>query len=104
MQKTDLFLAAAAHVSYLLFGIGFLIVPLLIYIFSKNDFVVKHAAQAMKAQFLMVVICFVCIVIASATAPAFIYLYFLFVAIWIVCSIIAAVKALNGDSYTYPCL
>ena len=45
-------LALAAHIGYLFFGIGYIGIPLVIYLCfdGKDDFVAAHAKQALMAQ------------------------------------------------------
>lgn len=103
-QKT---LAIAAHISYIFFGVGTIIVPLIIYLYfdKKDNFVAEHAKQALIVQ----VICSVVwAIIAALTAIAIGVLLWPIGAVvsivWCVCSFIGAWKALNGESYHYPLL
>ena len=45
-------LALAAHISYLFFGVGYVLVPLVLYLMydKKDDFIAGHAKQALMAQ------------------------------------------------------
>ena len=45
-------LAIAAHISYLLFGVGYILVPLIIFLVRKDedDFTTEHAKQALCVQ------------------------------------------------------
>ena len=44
-------LALAAHISYLFFGVGYVLVPLVLYLMydKKDDFIAGHAKQALLA-------------------------------------------------------
>ena len=100
-------LALAAHISYLFFGVGYILVPLALYLFydNKDAFVAGHAKQALIVQaiygvisaivaglsFLIVGILFWPIIIALGI-------------IWFCCSIYACFKVINGQEYHYPLL
>ena len=45
-------LALAAHISYLFFGVGYILVPLALYLFydNKDAFIAGHAKQALMVQ------------------------------------------------------
>ncbi|MBP3723913.1 MAG: DUF4870 domain-containing protein [Selenomonadaceae bacterium] len=103
-QKT---LAIAAHISYLFFGVGYVLVPLFIYLYfdKKDDFVANHAKQALLAQAICGIVGAIIgilafIVVGLLLAPVGIVLG----VVWFVCSFIGAWKALNGESYHYPLL
>lgn len=103
-QKT---LAIAAHISYIFFGVGLIVVPLVIYLYfdKKDDFIAYHAKQALMAQ----AICSILgAIVGALTAIAVgILLWPLAIIIgivWLVCSCIGAWKALQGEYYHYPLL
>ncbi len=100
-------LAMIAHISYLFFGVGYVLVPLALYLFydKKDEFVAAHAKQALLAQVIIGVL-------GAVTAGlTFLLVGFLLwpvigVAglVWFACSIYACFKALNGEIYHYPLL
>ncbi len=97
-------LAIIAHLSYLLGGLGFIIAPLVIFLLKKgDDFVYQHARQALVAHLAILVasaavglLCFLLIGILLVPVLAILWLVLL------VTSIIAGVRALNGEYYQYP--
>ena len=102
-------MAVTAHVSYLLFGIGFLFVPAAIYLWysDKDEFIAQHALQALKIQgglVLGAVVLFVATFLTFGIFSIFFLLYFAIVAAWIPFSLWAAYKAIIGESYCYPFL
>lgn len=97
-------LAIIAHVSYFLGGLGFILAPLVIFLLKKDDhFVYNHAKQALVAHLTLLVLSMVvsltCIVlIGFLLIPVLVLLWL----ILIVTSIIAAIKAFQGEYYYYP--
>ena len=97
-------MAIAAHISYLIGGLGFVAVPLILYLLKKDDpFVYDHARQALVAHLALLaaggvagILSF--LLIGLLLWPVVIVLGFLLV----ITSIIAAFKALNGEYYRYP--
>ena len=97
-------LAILAHLAYFLGGIGFVIAPLVIFILKKDDpFVYDHAKQALVAHVMLLVaslvvtlLCF--LLIGFLLVPVLLILALIFV----ITSIIAAFKALDGRLYAYP--
>lgn len=93
-----------------------------IYLIKRGDseFIAEHAREAVNFNLSMLI--YACLAVAAAivlvgatvftlglglilTAPAGIVLLFAVAAIavlWLVCSIIATIKAWNGESYRYP--
>ena len=55
------FLAIAAHIGYLFFGCGYVLLPLVLYLLYKNsdEFVAGHAKQALTAQGMFGLVCVV---------------------------------------------
>lgn len=98
-------LAVIAHLAYLLGGMGLIIAPLVIMILKKetDPFVYHHAKQALVAHFTAVVLT---AVVGLLTALLIgILLIPLVALVWLgllVTSIIATIKALNGEYYQYP--
>ncbi|MCR6545218.1 DUF4870 domain-containing protein [Dehalobacterium formicoaceticum] len=97
-------LAIAAHLLYLLGGVGFVIAPLIILILKQDDpFVYEHAKQALVAQIMLLiagaVVSVLCIVlIGFLLIPVLLVLGIIFV----ITSLIAASRVLNGRLYAYP--
>ncbi|MCE5285679.1 MAG: DUF4870 domain-containing protein [Pelosinus sp.] len=97
-------LAIAAHVTYFLGGVGFIIAPLIIYLLKKDDpFVREHAKQALAAHlFLLIlstiigVLCYILIGFLLLPILAIVGLIFF------ITSILAAIKAADGQLYYYP--
>ena len=103
-QKT---LAIAAHISYIFFVVGLVLVPLALYLYfdKKDEFVAYHAKQALMAQ----AICIVFGAITSALTAVLVGVLLWPVAavlgiVWFVCSFWGAWKALHGEYYHYPLL
>lgn len=97
-------LAMMAHISYLFFGVGYVLVPLAIYLFfdGKDEFVASHAKQALKAQVIFgilgaVVFGLSLLVVGILLWPIIAVVGF----IWFCCSIYACFKAINGERYNY---
>lgn len=97
-------LAIAAHLTYFLGGLGFVIAPLVIFLVKRDDpFIADHAKQALVAHLVMLVAGIVTgllsmILIGLLLVPV---LVLLGIAL-LVTSIIASLKALNGEYYQYP--
>ena len=97
-------LAILAHLAYLLGGLGFIVAPLIIFLLKKDDpFVYEHAKQALIAHLAILVLSIITsllcmILIGFLLVPVIALLWLLLV----ITSIIAAVKAINGQYYEYP--
>ncbi|CVK18780.1 DUF4870 domain-containing protein [Sporomusa sphaeroides] len=97
-------LAILAHLAYLLGGLGFIVAPLIIFLLKKDDpFVYEHAKQALIAHLAILVLSIITsllcmIVIGVLLLPVIALLWLLL----LVTSVIAAVKAINGEYYEYP--
>nr|WP_092074904.1 DUF4870 domain-containing protein [Dendrosporobacter quercicolus]NSL49804.1 DUF4870 domain-containing protein [Dendrosporobacter quercicolus DSM 1736]SDN20227.1 hypothetical protein SAMN04488502_11448 [Dendrosporobacter quercicolus] len=97
-------LAIAAHLAYLLGGVGFVVAPLVIFFIKKDDpFIADHAKQALVAQLSLLVagavvgflsLLFIGLLLIPVLALLSTVIFFT--------SILAALKALNGDYYHYP--
>jgi len=97
------FLAIVAHLGYL-FGIGLIIIPLIIVLLKKNDsFVHEHAKQALIAQ-TMFVLCSTIVMFLVHILIGILLIPFLCIigAGFFITSLIAAYKAMKGYSYAYP--
>ncbi|MDT8902830.1 DUF4870 domain-containing protein [Anaeroselena agilis] len=97
-------LAIIAHLSYFFGGLGFIIAPLLIYLLKKEDpFVCEHARQALVAHLALLVAGLV-VSLLCAILIGFLLIPVLAVLalILVVTSLIAGLKALNGEYYKYP--
>ncbi len=97
-------LAILAHLAYLLGGLGFIIAPLVIFLLRKEDpFVYHHAKQALVAHLAIlaasVITSLLCIVLVGLLLVPVIGLLWLLL---LITSIIAAVKAADGQYYEYP--
>lgn len=96
--------AITAHIAYLLGGLGFIIAPLLILLLRKDDpFVNHHAKQALVAHLailiLSAIVSFLCtILIGVLLLPILVILWL----VLLVTSVIASIRALNGEEYYYP--
>lgn len=98
------FLAILAHLSYLLGGLGFIIAPLVIFLLKKDTvFVYQHAKQALTAHLVILVLSFATGLLCSLLVG--LLLLPLLAVIWlglVITSIIAAVRAADGQFYEYP--
>ena len=104
-------LPAQAHGGWLFAGAGYLLVPFLIWLCRRSDpFVAWHAKQAMLCQLLYAI---VMVVLAVAGAVIFgvqnesgVWLLVAVLIVlglgWFACAVVAIVKVLNGELYTYP--
>ena len=97
-------LAVIAHISYFVGGIGFIVAPLAIFLLKSEDaFVVYHAKQALVAH--LVILAFSVIVSLLCLVVVGVLMIPILAALWlvlIITSVIAAVKAMNGETYRYP--
>ena len=97
-------LAIIAHLSYLLGGLGFLIAPLVIFLLKKDDpFVADHARQALVAHLAILSVSVIVgllsmLLVGLLLVPVVAILWL----VLLVTSIIAGVKAVNGEQYKYP--
>ncbi|HMM22234.1 MAG TPA: DUF4870 domain-containing protein [Selenomonadales bacterium] len=97
-------LALIAHLSYFLGGLGFIIAPLVIFLLKKDDpFVYDHARQALVAHIALLAVSVVtgllCMVLIGVLlVPVLIFLF----VVLVVTSIIASLRALDGQLYRYP--
>lgn len=104
MTNEQKLLAIVAHLSYLLGGVGFVLVPLIIWLLHKtDDFVSDHAKQALVAHLVLLaasaatgILCFILVGFILLPLIAIIWL------IMLVASIMAAIRAFNGQYYNYP--
>ncbi len=100
-------LALAAHISYMFFGIGYIGIPLVIYLLNdgKNDFVAGHAKQALKVQAILGVLGAVTMVLTFLVVGVFFWPIIVILGLlWFFCSIYACFKVINGEEYHYPLL
>lgn len=97
-------LAIVAHLAYLLGGVGFIVAPLVIFLLKKEDtFVQYHAKQALVAH--LVILAFSLAVSLLCIILVGVLLVPILVILWlglVITSILAAIKALNGELYDYP--
>ncbi|MEL7564607.1 MAG: DUF4870 domain-containing protein [Dehalobacterium sp.] len=97
-------LAILAHLAYFIGGIGFIIAPLVIFLVKKDDpFVYDHAKQALVAHVMLliasVVVALSCILLIGVLL---IPVLFVLGIIFVITSLIAAFRALDGKLYAYP--
>lgn len=97
-------LAILAHLAYLLGGLGFIVAPLIIFLLKKDDpFVYEHAKQALIAHLAILVLSIttslLCMILVGFLLLPIIALLWLLL---FITSIIAAVKAIDGQLYEYP--
>ena len=97
-------LAILAHISYFLGGIGFVIAPLVIFLFRKDDsFVNEHAKQALVAHLSILVLSSIVGMLCMLLVGFL--LIPLVGSLWIilfVTSLLGTIKAFNGETYQYP--
>ena len=96
-------LAICAHIGYFL-GIGFILIPLAIMLFCKDDeFVEYHAKQALCMQVVFAIVSAGVTILCSVLIGV-VFLPFLGILglLWFVCSLLGAWHALNGELYAYP--
>jgi len=107
MNTKEKCFAILAHGSYLLCGIGFLILPIILYIFSGSmcKLAKHHIKQAIRAQFFVILLCMITMCLSiwfgEATIMCLLGLEFL---VWMISSIVAMVKVLGNEDYNYPLL
>ncbi|HWR39372.1 MAG TPA: DUF4870 domain-containing protein [Patescibacteria group bacterium] len=94
----------AAHLSYFLGGIGFVLAPLLIFFLKKEDpFVADHAKQALVAHVSILLAGSVVAMLSALLIGILLWPLFLLLLLGLlITSLIAAWKALDGDVYRYP--
>lgn len=97
-------LALIAHLSYLIGGLGFIIAPLVIFLWKKDDpFVYDHARQALVAHLALLMVSLItgllCAVLIGILLLPILGILFV---VLIITSIIASLKALDGQLYRYP--
>jgi uncharacterized Tic20 family protein len=108
ITSTDKTLAIVCHISLLIGGIGFLLLPFVIFLVKRGDspFVAFHAKEALNFHLSLLLYC-VCML------PFFFVLMCLIVFIWIpfaiamglfalICAIMASVRASEGAYFLYP--
>ena len=91
-------LAIAAHLTYFLGGLGFVIAPLLIFLIKRDDpFVADHAKQALVAHLTMLVVTIVTGILSMLLIGLLLIPVVAVLAIaLLITSIMASLKALNG--------
>lgn len=99
-------LAIVAHLAYFFGGLGFVIAPLAILIWKKDDpFVYHHAKQALVAQGVLL-IASLAVGLLSMLLIGLLLVPILALAgiALVLTSLFAAYSALNGELYRYPCI
>ncbi len=97
MKSNDRTLAIFTHVLGLFFGF---LAPLIILLFSKSDYVKKHAKKALNWQFSRLIYAAVSLILILILVG--ILFIFALALLNIVFCIIAAVKAGNDELWDYP--
>ena len=103
ISDVDKLLAITAHISYLFFGMGFVIIPLLIYSLSRSsEFVKNNAMYALQMQLMVLICSFVTLIltlliIGIVLWPVLLCLYL----VWLIGSAVACMKAFDGKEFNY---
>ncbi|MDF2500981.1 MAG: hypothetical protein K0Q77_1695 [Anaerosporomusa subterranea] len=97
-------LAIAAHLTYFLGGLGFVLAPLVIFLVKRDDpFVADHAKQALVAHLSMLVVGMVTGILSMLLVGLLLIPVVVLLGLaLLVTSILASLKALNGEYYRYP--
>ena len=97
-------LVLLVHLSYFIGGLGFVVVPLVVYLLTESDAFVRFNAKQALVSHLALVICGVLVGALCVVLIGFLLVPVLAVLaiIFFVCSIIAAVRGYNGQYYYYP--
>ncbi|WP_041914312.1 DUF4870 domain-containing protein [Selenomonas ruminantium] len=101
------FLAVAAHIGYLFFGCGYVLLPLVLYLLYKNsdEFVAGHAKQALTAQGMFGLVCVVgTVLILIRIGVILLPFVILLCLLWLCSSLYACFRVLRGEKYHYPLL
>ena len=98
-------MAAAAHCGYLLGGIGFIVLPLILWLINgRQSFAGHHARQAFWLQ-MLVLFGIVLFIILGAVCDSEVLAIAGCVVIslaWFILAVMALVKAIDGKFYSYP--
>ena len=100
-------LALAAHISYLFFGVGYVLVPLAIFLFydGKDYFIARHAKQALMAQAIIGILGSIVSLLTFVLIGVVLWPFVIILgALWTLCSVYACFKVINGEDYHYPLL
>ena len=103
----DKALALTAHIGYVFFGLGYVVAPLIIYLFfdGKNAFVSEHARQAFIVQAIVGIVGAVVSALTAILVGVLLWPIAIIVSVvWVVCSVMACFKVINGEAYHYPLL
>jgi uncharacterized protein len=97
-------LAIIAHMAYLFGGVGFILAPLVVSLWKKDDpFVYDHAKQALVAHLAIlaatVIVSILCTILIGVLLLPVIAIFWI---ILVVTSLMAAWQAWNGRYYRYP--
>ncbi|KYZ78175.1 hypothetical protein AXX12_01115 [Anaerosporomusa subterranea] len=97
-------LAIAAHLTYFLGGLGFVLAPLVIFLVKRDDpFVADHAKQALVAHLSMLVVGMVTGILSMLLVGLLLIPVVVLLGLaLLVTSILGSLKALNGEYYRYP--
>jgi len=103
--RTQKLLIAVASLSYLVAGIGFILVPLLIAVFNRSDELVHfYAKQAAVCHVVLVVVYFVLFAICAIVKIPILgeALIAIVAAFYVVVAIKATIEGCKGNYYKYP--
>ncbi len=97
-------LAVIAHLAYFFGGLGFIMAPLVIFLWKKEDaFVYDHAKQALVAHLVIfaasVIVGVLCMLLIGILLLPVLGLFWLLL---VVTSLIGAWQACKGEYYQYP--
>ena len=100
-------LACICHAGWICFGLGYLVIPFIIFLYSKinGGLFSFHCKQAVKFQFIYLIITTISIAISALfDINPFILVGFLiiFTLIFMACSIVACIRAIHDEYYNYP--
>ncbi len=100
-------LAITSHCGYLLLGVGYILIPLIIYLVydEKNPFVANHAKQAFKAQAIIGIMSLIASILTFFIVGLIFWPFIIIIALlWLCCSFFACYRVINGQEYHYPLL
>ena len=106
MSNFEKCLAIIAHIGYMFCGVGYLIIPIIIYCFVDMSKLGKHhVKQAIKAQgfVLLISMIFACLTVWFEE-EIIMCLLGGFILLWVVFSLVGALKAFMEEDFHYPFL
>nr|WP_320147358.1 DUF4870 domain-containing protein [uncultured Anaeromusa sp.] len=97
---------AAAHCGCFFGGLGFFLLPLVIWLCKRNDrFVAHHAKQAALFQLVLVPVMIVLVLALSLLIETETAAWIVVIGgglLWLGCALLATMRALSGEHYVYP--